>query len=86
MSLGIKMSFKAGVMACAIGFAVIGLGSLYPHHISVRLAGLIIVCGGFVAVGKHAYTRIQEKAKERRSIRNATNKEKAKEYGKRAKG
>jgi len=61
-----EMNLKKGIFLCAIGLAVIGLGSINEKYITIRYAGLIILLGGMITVGKRTYERFQERIKEKR--------------------
>lgn len=69
MEVKIKMSLRGAIVAVIIGIVLIGVGAVKPEYIATRWAGVIVVCGGLVVVGRHAYTGIQEKAKGRKEER-----------------
>lgn len=63
-----KMSLRQGVILCAGGIVVLGVGTLKQEYLPTRLGGMLLLTAGFVTVGKRLYESFQKRMKEKREI------------------
>ena len=61
-----KMELKKGIILCSLGLVIIGIGALKEQYLTIRLAGVIVVTGGMVTIGKRFYEAYQKKMKEKK--------------------
>lgn len=63
-----KMDLKKGVILCTLGVIILGVGSINEKYLTIRLAGVIVITGGLITVGKRFYEGFQERIREKRGV------------------